>query len=209
MEFTIGNDVNCSDGACGEVARVVLDPIARAVTHLVVTPKHRRRGGRLVPLALVEVATDEIRIRCTMKEFTRFDRAEATRWSPRSMAHAPSGAGRPLPYTTYALTKSVGGGDGFFHASRPIGYETVPYGEVDVRRGEHVHTTDGRIGRLQGLAIDVRDHCVTRVLLREGHLWGRKKVAIPSSAIIGVDDGIWLRITKKQVRDLPRLSAAT
>lgn len=50
MLFTIGADVCCTDGICGEVIRVVVDPIARMVTHLVVEPKHRQGLGRLVPL---------------------------------------------------------------------------------------------------------------------------------------------------------------
>jgi hypothetical protein len=48
--FTIGADARCTDGACGKVIRVVVDPVARAVTHLVVEPKHRHGLGRLVPL---------------------------------------------------------------------------------------------------------------------------------------------------------------
>ena len=34
--FTIGADAICTDGVCGEVRRVVVNPVARAVTHLVV-----------------------------------------------------------------------------------------------------------------------------------------------------------------------------
>ena len=41
------------------------------------------------------------------------------------------------------------------------------------------------------------------MLLQEGHLWGRKEVAIPISAVSGVDDGIQLNITKREVQDLP------
>jgi len=44
---------------------------------------------------------------------------------------------------------------------------------------------------------------VTHVLLQEGHLWGRKEVAIPISAVTGIADGIRLNITKHQVQDLP------
>jgi hypothetical protein len=44
---------------------------------------------------------------------------------------------------------------------------------------------------------------VTHVLLQEGHLWGRKEVAIPISAVTEVEDGIRLSITKQQVEDLP------
>ncbi len=87
--------------------------------------------------------------------------------------------------------------------SQTVTYDTVPLGEVAVRRGEHVHATDGDIGQVQGLVIDPRNHHVTHVLLQEGHLWGRKEVAIPISAVAGVDDGIRLNITKHEVQDLP------
>ena len=44
---------------------------------------------------------------------------------------------------------------------------------------------------------------MTHVLLQEGHLWGRKEVSIPISAVTSVNDGIRLNLTKKQVEDLP------
>jgi len=44
---------------------------------------------------------------------------------------------------------------------------------------------------------------VTHVLLREGHLWGRKEIAIPVSAVVDLDEGIRLKLTKQQVEDLP------
>jgi sporulation protein YlmC with PRC-barrel domain len=74
---------------------------------------------------------------------------------------------------------------------------------VAVSRGEQVHATDGDIGRVQGLVIDPASHHVTHVLLQEGHLWGRKEVAIPVSAVTGADDGIQLKISKQEVQDLP------
>jgi sporulation protein YlmC with PRC-barrel domain len=67
-----------------------------------------------------------------------------------------------------------------------------------------VHASDGHVGSLQGLVIDPRDHHVTHVLLQEGHLWGKKQVAIPIGAVthVAVDD-IRLNLTRDQVRDLP------
>ena len=52
-QFIIGTEVACSDGACGDLRRVVVDPVARAITHLVVEPRHRRGTGHLVPIDLV------------------------------------------------------------------------------------------------------------------------------------------------------------
>jgi uncharacterized protein YrrD len=81
---------------------------------------------------------------------------------------------------------------------------------VDVRRGDDVHATDGDIGRVQGLVIDPKDHHVTHVLLQEGHLWGKKEVAIPIGAVKEVAaDGVQLTLTRNQVRDLPPVDLAS
>jgi len=62
-EFTIGAEASCTDGVCGEVTRVVIDPIAETVTHLVIEPKHRVGLARLVPLDLVDDTAGEVRLR--------------------------------------------------------------------------------------------------------------------------------------------------
>jgi hypothetical protein len=75
----------CTDGACGKVIRVVVDPVARAVTHLVVEPAHRHGLGRLVPLGLVDVTTTaEARLRCTLAEFEKLGTAEDTHFAPQT-----------------------------------------------------------------------------------------------------------------------------
>ncbi len=200
-QFTIGVDASCTDGVCGEVIRVVVDPVARAVTHLVVEPKHRRGLGRLVPLDLVDTSTATVRLRCTVAEFERLDFAEETQFLPRSGGYAGYGPGQWLSWPYYGLH---GGMDLHIGSiSQAVINDKVPLGEVAVRRGDQVHATDGDIGRVQGLVIDPGDHHVTHVLLQEGHLWGRKEVAIPISAVTRVDEGIQLRITRKEVEHLP------
>ena len=44
---------------------------------------------------------------------------------------------------------------------------------------------------------------MTHVLLEEGHLWGRKKVSIPVSAVTGVENGIRLSLTKGVSAETP------
>jgi len=187
--FTIGADVSCTDGACGEVRRLIVNPDAEALTHLVVEPKHRRGQGRLVPVDLVDASTGEIRLRCTVAEFERLDPAEETRQLPEDPPATPL----------------VGGYDPGFNPGRPqyLTEDSIPVGEEEVRPGDHVYATDGHIGQVQGFVIDPASHHVTQVLLQEGHLWGRKEVAIPISAVTGIDDGVRLSISKQQVEDLP------
>jgi sporulation protein YlmC with PRC-barrel domain len=216
-QFTIGATAICSDGDCGEVTRVVIDPIAEEVTHLVVEPRHPEGLGRLVPLSLVDADASEVRIRCTLAEFARLDPAEETQFVPGPAGYPGYGGQQVLAWPYYGLgigsglgvgaglaMGGIGMGDG--PVSQAVTYDTVPLGEVTVRRGEPVHASDGEIGRVQGLVIDRGSRHVTHVLLQEGHLWGRKEVAIPIGAVASTDTGIRLKITKKDVEDLPPLA---
>jgi len=167
---------------------MILDPATRAVTHLVIEPKHRREPGRLVPLDLVDTAAGEIRLRCTLADFDKLEPAEETELLEGSGATGVGGMSAPM---------------GISHASRTDVQDVVPLGETEVGPGEHVHALDGEIGQVEGFLVDPGDHRVTHVLLQEGHLWGRKEVAIPVSAVTGVENGIRLNMTKKQIEDLP------
>jgi sporulation protein YlmC with PRC-barrel domain len=207
--FIIGTEAHCTDGVCGELIKVVVDPVARTVTHLVVEPKHRQGLGRLVPLDLVDATEGSIQLRCTLAEFDKLGSAEETQFLPGSETFAEYGPGQASSWPYYGL--GIGGGMGIAggmgiglaDVAPTVVLDKVPLGEVAVRRGEPVHATDGDIGLVQGLVIDPRDHHVTHVLLQEGHLWGRKQVAIPISAVTSTSDGIHLRITKQEIQELP------
>jgi hypothetical protein len=206
MQFTIGSEVSCSDGVCGELSRVVVDPIAQVLTHLVVKPDHRWRPGHLVPIDLVESAGEQIRLRCTRGQFEALDEAEVTHFLTGASGQWDYEQEEMLSMPYYSLVMSGVGGVtsvGMGMGPEAVTYDRVPVGEVEVHRGDHVHSTDGPIGRVRGLVIDPSAHHVTHVLLDEGHLWGQKEVAIPISAVTGFDDGVRLNLTRDEVRDLP------
>jgi sporulation protein YlmC with PRC-barrel domain len=187
-EFAMGAKASCADGPGGKVARVIIDPATETVTHLVIEPGHRLSASRLVPLDLVETTADGIRLRCTVAEFGGLEAAEETELVYDATGLVSGGLYGPVGDPSPVL---------------PVVEDVVPLGEVDIDRGEPVHALDGEIGRVEGFRVDPGDHRVTHVLLREGHLWGRKEVVIPVSAVTKVENGIWLNLTKKQVEDLP------
>jgi len=206
LSFTIGSDATCTDGPAGTVTRVVVDPLARAVTHLVVEPRHRRGLGRLVPVELAEAAGSGVALRCTLAEFERLDSAEETQFVPGTIGYDKYGPEQVVSWPYYGLQGGQAGGVIGADApgvSETVTYDTVPEGEVEVRRGEPVYATDGPIGHVHGLVIDAASRRVSQVLLAEGHLRGHKEVAIPISAVTDVQDGIKLQLSKKEVADLP------
>jgi hypothetical protein len=192
--LTIGADASCTDGVCGKVIRLVVDPRARTVTHLVVND--RQLQGRIVPLSLVDVdvATGQIRLRCASAEVEKLHPADVT---VSLLDNDADPENRNDQLLLYSLGRRL--------LDPPSAtYNTLPSGEVAVRGGDHVHATDGTIGQIQGLVIDLDSHEVTNVLLQEGHAFGHKVVAIPIGAVTGVSqNGIQLNITKQQVKDLP------
>ena len=209
-EFTIGAKASCSDGSCGEVRRLIIDPATDTVTHLVIQPGHRREAGRLVPVHLVDTAAGEIRLRCTLAQFDQLDHAEEFDLVEGPMPGNDDFVGDSLEYGTGDTTYvPVGGAAQLIGIGpmpkdpRTIVEDVVPVGETEVGPGDRVLAVDGEIGRVHGFLVNPGDGRVTHVLLQEGHLWGRKEVAIPISAVTRVDPEIRINLTKEQVGDLP------
>jgi hypothetical protein len=210
-QFTIGARASCTDGYCGEVCRLIIDPATETLTHLVIQPGHRQEAARLVPVHLAETTDGEIRLRCTLAEFGRLDHAaerdQGTGDAPAQME------GRffmtPAPALPVRLVGRGGGGVG---PAAELWRETaafedvIPGGEDEAGPGDPVLAVDGEIGRVRGFLVSPDDDTVTHVLLQEGHLWGRKEVAIPVSAVIRFDEGIRLNLTMEQVGELPPLA---
>ena len=90
-EFVIGSSVSCRDGPCGELTRVVVDPVARTVTHLVVEPPQRGGTSRLVPVRLAGAGTEAIQLRCTMAQFEGLQEAEETQIVPDALGDLGDG----------------------------------------------------------------------------------------------------------------------
>jgi hypothetical protein len=204
-----------SDGYRGEVRAAVIDPVAAVVTHLVVEPEGRSGLARLVPLSLAEAEADtddydvraapgKLRLQCTEAEFMNLDGAEET------LAEFAVGQTVPvqlLPPGWRGTGEPVAEGGDIPRIPERETVDVIPPGEVEEHGGDHVHATDGAIGQLRGFRLAPASGRVTHVLLGEGHLWGRKEVAIPFDKITGFDQGITLSLSKKQVQDLPAAGA--
>jgi sporulation protein YlmC with PRC-barrel domain len=203
MTLVIGSDARCRDGLSGQVQSLVVDPKTRSVTHLVVEPGGRAGLARLVPVEIIDSAAGEVLLACTEPEFKDLPPAEEML--------ADFVPGYPVPVQLLPEGWRPAGDEPVVDASGSGPLRTpdtevtdlVPEGEVQERSGEQVHAADGAIGQVQALRIDAVSHQVTDVLLREGHLLGRRTVAIPSAHVTGFGDGIRLDLTRQQVRDLP------
>jgi len=201
VTLAIGAATVCTDGFPGELKSLVVNPRARAVTHLVIEPEHAQGLARLVPLDHADAAAKPIRLGYTEAEFKNLSPAEET------LAEFVPGYEVPV--------QLLPAGEGWRAAGGPIAdgdaitpqireMETIPLvpdTEVEESRGDQVHATDGHVGQFHGLAVNPDSGEVLAVLVKR-HPWGHGEIAIPVGMVSGFEAGVQLSITKQEVKDL-------
>ena len=210
MRLEIGNRVRCTDGVYGKLADIVIDPLEKRVTYLVVEPEQGEAAARLVPIQLAKGRDErrEVELDCTLDEAQRFE-------SVRRSAYLRLGESRAedpdwdvgvedvlaMPYYSGVGVDPIPGG---LDSHVTVHYDRVPKGEVEVRRASAVISGDGHsLGEVDGFVVDADDH-ITHFVLERGHLWGRKEVTIPIGAVASVQsDAVHLALTKDEVGALP------
>jgi sporulation protein YlmC with PRC-barrel domain len=191
--------IECTDGDCGKSTNVIVNPVNHQVTHIVIEDKSLPDNAtRLVPVSKVSsTAQDQVTLSCTKEELAKmppFIVSNFIQESAPGMAYQ-SGAAYTFPYvindTAYASVKE----------------RNIPLGELALYSGMWIEAKDGKIGKLDELVLDKDSGEITHLLMREGHLWGKKEVSMPVSAIDFCDsDVIYLKLDKAAVKDLPPVS---
>ncbi len=209
VRLQLGTPVRCTDGPFGKLADVVIDPIQRRLTHLVVEPKGSPGLTRLVAIELATGGEDTsgISLRCSSEEAEAFPAVHEAAYL--RMDSVPAGDEEwdigvqdvlAMPYYPAA---GVDIGPGAFDSPVEITYDRVPKGEVEIRRSSAVVSADGDdLGRVEAFVVDGDE--ITDFVLERGHLWGKRDVTIPIGAVAKVEtDAVTLSLSKAEVGDLP------
>jgi sporulation protein YlmC with PRC-barrel domain len=195
MDIPIDAEVFCTDGFCGRSTRVVLKPETEEVTHLVVREKESPHKEILVPVTAVTATTpDSINLSYTRGKLAQLQTFFETEYVkvdiPQYVGGLYSMEAYPYPESEVLTVK----------------HKLTPAGELALNRGARVEATDGYVGRVDEFLVDPENNHITHIVLREGHLWGQKEVAIPVSEIQRMKEGaVYLKLDKRGVGALPAL----
>jgi hypothetical protein len=217
MRLDLGSPVHCNDGAAGEICDVVVEPRSLTLTHLVVEPRHHHGRARLVPLDHVSVDesgvsldydADELAQLPRVQEFSHLHLGEPQRADPDWDVGVETVLATPAPpgWGRYGAVGAYGGygdyseGLGEYGQAYSVVFDRVPKGEVEISRAGRVEAADGRtVGRVVGFLVETNG-ALTHLVLRRGHLWGRRLVTIPVNAVSRLaTDAITLRLAKTDV----------
>jgi sporulation protein YlmC with PRC-barrel domain len=196
MDIPINAEVQCTDGLVGHSTYVVLNPITREMTHLVVKELNLPHIEFLVPVERVSKSTaHSIQLDCTKAELNEMDHFIKAEFVQSEIPQLTMDPYMVWPY--YIPERQV----------TILEHEQIPPGEMAVRRGARVEATDGHVGRVDGFLVDPENEHITHLVLREGHLWGHKDVTIPVSQIDHLEeDTVYLDLDKASIEALPAIA---
>jgi sporulation protein YlmC with PRC-barrel domain len=201
-QLRVGATVVGSDGDLGKVDALIVDPTTPAVTHVVVAP-HRLGPRLLVGVAqITDASPDTIAVKLDAAALDRCDRFDEPNFDLPDQANAYDDLA--LDPGSYFLEPYVSPIDGWALAE----HERVPKGEVSIRRGDEVRSSDAhRVGHIDEFLVDPSDGHITHVVLRQGHVFRHDDdVVIPVGATTRFEEGqVVLALDLEQVEALPKI----
>jgi sporulation protein YlmC with PRC-barrel domain len=198
MNIQINAKVSCTDGDCGQISCVIVNPITDALTHIVVRENTFPHEERLTPIKYIqETSSESVHLNCTLEEFFRMDHFIKHEYIELDRSYGGYAAGRYvyLPYASPIDEDFV-----------DIEHERIPTGELAIHRGAEVEAVDGRVGKVDEFLVEPTSGHITHLIMREGHIWDQKDVTIPVSEIDHVEDNIvYLKADKNNIDALPTI----
>lgn len=190
MDLRLNAHVECSDGRIGRLENIILNPNTKRVTYLVVRENDIPTTQRLVPEGLIKEATpDTIFLSMNKEKFDRMKNFIQEEYIPANI----------MLYMAEDAGWDLGTPAGVF-----VEHEAIPAGGLVVHKGAGVFATDGHVGRVDEFLVEQKTGRITHLIMREGHLWGKKDVSVPISQVDRYENGnAYLKIDKSAVKDLP------
>jgi sporulation protein YlmC with PRC-barrel domain len=193
MRVDLDMPVYCIDGVFGELADVVICPRTRRLTHLVVQPCDRHEHPRLVPVERAggDGGQEGISLECTRAEICCLDSIDESAYVRRGETPGGNSDWDVGIQEMYALPEygalgpeALGAGMAINYDQHvSVSYHRVPKGGVEIRRASPVTSGDGHhLGHVVGFVVDDQEQ-IAHLVLEHGHLWGKRRVAIPGSSI--------------------------
>lgn len=210
MRLHLETPIQLADETECELLDVVIDPAHKVVTHLVVSLAHRQRLSRLVPIDDAQVdSSGVLGITASRDDFERYPYVESSTFvgidEPIAVEDGwEIGIERVL--TLPSFSSELPGMGMPFDSFVEVAYDVIPEHTVELRRESVVYLDGGdRCGHVEGFVIASGGN-VTHVVLRRGHLWGKRDISIPIGSIkrIGLDE-VHLRLTQDEVDRLPHV----
>jgi len=202
LNLCIDAQIQCTNGQCGKLAGVVMNPESRCITDLIVEKGFLLKHDRILPLSVMESATEEnVYLSINSNELDQYPEYRVIEYeepvtgleqqsTPIVTPYGMQGALDPVvPMVKKKIREGIGG-------------------QKVIERGMHVKSTDGTFGKVDHVLMNLESKEVTHLVVRRGMIFS-DHVVIPISMIEEVrEDSIFVTGTAEELEQLPRYTPA-
>jgi sporulation protein YlmC with PRC-barrel domain len=203
MDIPLNVDVRCADGPGGRSSTIILNPISMEITHVVVKDNQEEY---LVPVDLIAESTPtHIQLRCLVDELVALERFVRMQFLGQEEIDLEGDLRRTATESDANYWPYNSLEDGYVEMYGMA--EQIPHHELAIHRGSHVEATNGHIGQVDEFIVNPTNNHITHLVLRRGHLWGKKDITISVKEIDHIEqDIVLLKLTKDEVKALPAVA---
>jgi uncharacterized protein YrrD len=207
FDFNIGARVMCEDGKCGRLHKVVVDRETQEVSDLVVEKGFLMKQDRVLPIELVDKATqNEIRLSVTGDQLSRFEaydektvevpsppaqradkyeKGEAVRWRAAAAPYGVVTSKPVVPMMRQRIQEGISA------------KKTVLEARISVENAE------GDVGTVDHVLVDAESGDIEHVIVDRGLL--ARSVIVPASAIREItEETVFIDLSNDELDQLPR-----
>ncbi|WP_435234367.1 PRC-barrel domain-containing protein [Psychromonas sp. PT13] len=207
MKIQLKAKVICKDGDLGEIKQLLIDPIKQKATHVVIENKHNLLQ-LIIPLNIIEYTSDSVisinKTAAELNTYPQFIKKEFVCVPPQEVDFVFSGADQSITnyYTLFPYVIHDG------QRMLQVIKEIIPEGYLKLKKGLKVKDPNDKVlGHIDELLIDTETDLISHIIMRKGHIFGNKTIAIPRAYIMSFEpDAVVLSIEEAETEALPEVN---
>jgi uncharacterized protein YrrD len=195
FDFRMGAQVHCTDGSCGKLVKLVLDPQTQQVTDLIVEKGFLLKKDRVLPLATVErVSEYDIYLNIPSEDLKDYaEYSEVTVKEPAPDAGSRMGG---------AMNLNGSFAEPHIPMIRKRRRQGISAGRAVLDHRSEVENLNKVLGHVDHVIVDCDSDTISHVVVRRG-LFADYRV-LPIEMIEEVGDDIFVLLSSQEVEALPR-----
>ena len=195
LNLNLGSSIQCRDGQCGKLIRVVVDPETGYVSDIIVAKGILLKETRILPLSVVDY-TDEnnLYLSIASSKLEQYPKYSVTEFkepvAPAERVAVPNnlyGAGEPVvPMVKRKIRRGI------------------KTGQTVIKKGMPVNNFNGTVGKVGQVIMDYDTNKITYLVMYQGLIF-TKQLVIPYTVVESIyEDSIFISCTEEALEQLPR-----
>jgi len=206
FDFEMGTEVQCQDGACGKLLKLVADPATKEITHLIVEKGFLLKQDRIIPLDRVERAGKEgVTLSLSSEELSEFETYQEYAYQMLESGWDGLGNYQEGDIMVYSPRVSPYGTvtGPYLPMLRHVEHRGVPEDETVVEKGTPVKNREESLGTVDHLLVDRETAQIKHLVVSPGPL--DESVILPRSEVKEITaEAVVVDFTSDELEELPR-----